>query len=139
MHSRRNDLTTFLLIAALGACTSTDSSVTTRDAAGNYVTTAEYEAMHRNEFFTAMQAGLDDFDQRFEALRERANDLGGSALGEFAEWTERLERQRADVRNALDKAEAALDDDWPKRRSEAVEAYEKLRNSLDEAYDEVLD
>ena len=130
---------TFLLAAALAACTSTDSSVTTRDAAGNYVTTSDYESMHRDEFFTAMQAGLADFDQRMNALRQRANDLGGESLGEFAQWSEELDARRVDVVNALDKARAALDADWPKRRSEAVKAYTNLRDALGEAYDDVLE
>lgn len=127
------------LAVGLAACEGPRTQVTQRDAAGNYITTADYEAMERSEFETAMHAGLQDFDERMSKLRERANELGGEPLAEFSDWAEDLEGKRVAFVNELVRTESALVDDWPERRSETLEAYYDLRECLDEAYEDVLE
>jgi hypothetical protein len=130
-----------LLLAAcvLSACKSDPPQVTMRDAQGNFVTTADYEAMDRKEFIQSIEAGLTDFDQQLGELRTRANELGGESLKEFADCEGDLQEDRTTVVNQLTIARNALDDKWPKERSETVEAYMELRDNLAEAQKDVLD
>jgi hypothetical protein len=130
-----------LLVAAcvLSACKSDPPQVTMRDAQGNFVTTADYEAMDRKEFIQSIEAGLTDFDQQLGELRTRANELGGDSLKEFADCEGDLQEGRTTVVNQLTIARNALDDKWPKERSETVEAYMELRDNLAEAQKDVLD
>ena len=120
-------------------CGSPRQNMTLRDAQGDYITTSDYRAMARTEFFDAMDAGLDDFDARMEQLRKRANQLGGETLEEFAECEDDLAEERRDFENQLTIAENALDKDWPDQREETVDAYVELREALEEAYEDVLE
>lgn len=124
---------------ALAACASTEPNVTLRDAQGNYVTTADYEAMQRTDFMASMHAGLDDFDAQLHDLRGRANELGGDALKQFADCEESLREDRTEFVNQLEIAKNSLDGDWPDERSRTVDQYVDLREHLDSAMKEVLE
>lgn len=127
------------LIALTAACASDRQPVVQQDGMGNYITSSEYEAMERTEFMQSMRDGLDDFDQQVESLRSRANDLGGESLSEFADCHETLSEKRREFENQLGIAKNALAENWPDERQETVDAYYGLRESLEEAYEEVLD
>lgn len=127
------------LLLTLTACSSTPRQVTLRDGDGNYVTTADYEAMDRTDFVSAINAGLADFDEQISDLRQRANKLGGSSLKEFADCEVELREKRTDVINQLTIAESSLNADYPSERSSTVEAYAELREELTEAQKDVLD
>lgn len=129
-----------LLVLPLAfACKGPDSNVTVRDEQGNYVTTSDFRSMDRAGFLHAMSAGLADFDQQLDDLRERANTLGGDALQTFAKRSETLQEKREHFVNQIARAEAALEKNWPDRREETLEAYHDLREELDEAYEDTLD
>lgn len=121
------------------SCESSQSNMTVRDSAGNYITTSDFRAMNRVEFFRSMDAGLADFDEQLAELRARANTLGGDTLHEFADCEDHLMEMRTDFVNQLAVAENALDDDWPEERGETVDSYEDLRGALSEAFEDVLD
>ncbi len=123
----------------LTACESSPKNLTIRDSAGNYVTTSDFRAMDRAEFFRSMNAGLEDYDNQLAELRVRSNELGGDTLAEFADCEESLTKKRTDFVNQMAIARNALDDDWPEERSETVDCYEELREALSETYDDVLD
>src|SRR5688572_21919402 len=90
-----------LAVCALSACKSDPPRVTLRDSQGNFVTTADFEAMERDEFIEAIDAGLADFDSQLGELRTRANELGGDSLKEFAGCETELQEQRTTVVNQL--------------------------------------
>jgi hypothetical protein len=55
MNSMHTTLPSLLLIAcALSACKNDPQPVTLRDSQGNFVTTADYEAMDREQFIAAI-------------------------------------------------------------------------------------
>ncbi len=133
-------LTSCILAAfALSACKSDPPRVTMKDSQGNFVTTAEFEAMDREEFIESIEAGLSDVDTQMTQLRTRANELGGKSLKEFAECEGELQKQRTTVVNQLAIARNSLNDKWPKERAETVEVYMELREDLAEAQKDVLD
>ena len=100
----------FLAACALSACQSNEPRVTLRDSQGNFITTAEFEAMDRDEFILAIEAGLVDFDKQLDELRTRANELGGSSLKEFADCERDLQEERTSTVNQLTIARSALND-----------------------------
>lgn len=126
-----------LLLVPL-SCTSDHPRATARDTSGNYATTSDFRSGHRSEFREAMQAGLRDFDERLRDLSSRANELGGETLEEYRDLEKDLIQEREAFANKLEKMDAALDDQWPEQREEVEAAYEDLRDSLDDAYEEVL-
>lgn len=126
-------------LALAPACSSDQPRATDQDPYGNYATTSNFHSMQRAEFEQAIRAGLEDFDRRYRELRTRANELGGDTLDEFADWTDDLEQKRDVVQNELARMDTALDDEWPDRREATLEAYEDLRDCLDEAYEEVFE
>ncbi|HPF14554.1 MAG: hypothetical protein H6827_07795 [Planctomycetes bacterium] len=135
----------FLLAMACGCaffltgCNSTPTNTTIRDGTGNYVTTSDFRAMDRVEFFKSMDAGVKDFDAQVINLRKRANELGGDSLGEFADSEGKLVEERTAFANQVLIAKNSLDEDWPDEREKTVKSYESLREGLSEAYDDVLD
>jgi hypothetical protein len=140
MNSMHTTLPSLLLIAcALSACKNDPQPVTLRDSQGNFVTTADYEAMDREQFIAAIDAGLADVDKQMGELRTRANELGGDSLKQFAECETALREDRTEVVNQLTIARNALDDKWAKERAATVETYMDLRENLAEAQKDVLD
>lgn len=131
--------TLLITVCVLSACKSSPTRVTLRDSQGNFVTTADYEAMDRAEFVKAIEAGLADYDAQMVELRKRANELGGDALSNFAERETDLRAERTTVVNQLTIAQNALNDQWPSERAETVEAYTELREELADAQKDVLD
>lgn len=128
-----------LAACALSACKSDPPRVTLKDSQGNFVTTADFEAMDREEFIEAIEAGLSDFDTQLNELRTRANELGGDSLKEFAECESELQKERTALVNQLAIARNALNDKWPAERAETVDVYTSLREDLAEAQKDVLD
>lgn len=130
---------TLLAIVTLGAaCASPEAPATSRDRSGNYATTSTYNAAQRREFETAMRAGVDDFDRRKTELESRASKMGQNVVEELHSHLPKLQEKRTKLMNELARLNAALDKDWPDRRSDTQEAYDALRAALDEAYAEVL-
>jgi hypothetical protein len=130
-------LTPFLILAA--ACSSPRTNVTEKDSHGNYVTTSDYQSMDRTEFEASIKAGLKDFDRNLVDLRTRANELGGDALKEFSDWADKLAAKRTTVVSELERGDATLADDWPDQRQRTLDAYDSLREDLDEAFEDVLE
>jgi hypothetical protein len=132
----------FCLLALMGvvsaACSSPQVHSTERDAQGNYASTSEYKSTQRSEFTTAMRAGLADFDKRRAELEERANKEGQESVNELHAYMPDLVKKRTTFVNEIARLEAALDKDWPARRETTQEAYDDLRDYLDEAYKKVL-
>lgn len=124
---------------SVAACGSPRENMTIRDSQGRYITTSEFRSMNRAEFFDAMEAGLEDFEQRVSELRERSNELGGDTLAEFADHEEDLTEARVGFENQLEIAESALAEDWPDERSNTVECYYEMREDLEDAYEDVLE
>jgi hypothetical protein len=135
MHTRT------LLAAAgavlLAACTSQEP--TARDSHGNYATTSDYAAMNRTELVAAMDAGLVDVDRRRVELEQRAQVLGQDAIEELHDREPELAEARTKFVNELARLRASLDADWKDRGDDTVDAFEDLRQELDNAYEEVLE
>jgi hypothetical protein len=123
--------------ALLAACTSQEP--TARDAQGNYATTSDYGAMNRTELVAAMDAGLADVDRRKVELEQRAEVLGQNAIEELHDREAELTEKRTKFVNELARLRASLEADYPDRREDVVDAYENLRDELDNAYEEVLE
>ena len=128
-----------LFLTTLAACASDEPLATETDTRGNYATTSSYQSSQRAEFDRAMEAGLADFDRRFEELGMLAGTQSSDALNEFRKHENGLLEKRTTLVNAMQRMEASLDVDWPDRREEVEEAFEEAREALDEAYEEVLD
>ena len=124
-------------LALLAGCSSTEP--TAQDRYGHYATTSDYRSMDRAQLTAAMEAGLLDVDKRREQLEARAETLGQDAIDELHDHEADLSKLRTEFVNDLTKLRAALDADWKDRRDDTVDSFEELRDSLDEAYDEVLD
>lgn len=124
--------------AFLAACASNEPRVTEQDTSGNYATTSEYKAAQRQEFTTAIRAGVQDFDRRRQDLENRASKMGQDVVDRLHEHLPGLTERRTKLMNELVRLEAALDPDWPARRNDVQEAYDDLRKALDEAFAEVL-
>jgi hypothetical protein len=136
---RADALCSLALMGVFAACSAPEVHSTERDAEGNYASTSEYKSTQRNEFTTAMRAGLADFDKRRAELEERANKQGQDAVEELHSYMPDLVKKRTTFVNEIARLEAALDRDWPARRETTQEAYEDLRDYLDEAYKNVLE
>lgn len=130
---------TLVLSLLASSCAGPSREVTARDTHGNYATTSDYRAMQRTEFRAAMRAGLADYDERVDMLRDRANKLGGDVLSEFSDWQEDLAEKRVTFVNELERTEAVLAENWPDQREATLESYYEMRECLDEAYEEVLE
>ena|SRR6187549_3365771 len=124
-------------LALLAGCPSTEP--TAQDRYGHYATTSDYRSMDRVQLTAAMDAGLADVDKRRVQLEARAQTLGQDAIDEYHDRESKLSRLRTEFVNELAKLRAALDKDWKDRREDTVDAFEDLRDSLDKAYEEVLD
>ena len=136
----KNLLPLSLLLIAGTACNNPqEHNVSRQDTEGNYITTSDYESMQRSDFKIAMNAGLRDYDEGVERLRERANTLGGKNLGEFSKHSETLDEKRTRFVNEMQKVEVVLESEWPDQRKRTLKAYYDLRESLNEAYEEVLE
>jgi hypothetical protein len=129
------------LAAALAAgCHTNDAArAQTRDAYGNYQSTARYNAMERAEFDAAMDAGLRDFDERLHSMELEANALGPDALEEYHDHLDDLMQKRRSFDGELARSRAMLEDEWRKHREDVAEKYVDLREDLDDVYDEVVE
>jgi hypothetical protein len=131
----------FILVLAglslLGACASEEP--TKQDRYGNYATTSDYRSMDRVQLTAAMDSGLADVDRRREELEARAQTLGQDAIDELHDHEGKLSKLRTEFVNELTKLRAALDKDWKDRREDTVDAFEDLREYLDDTYEDVLD
>ena len=127
-----------LTLTLLGSCAAPDQQVTRQDSRGNYATSSTFNAAQRVEFETAMRAGLADFDRRRTDLEARASKLGQTAVEEYHAHGGTLAERRTALVNELARLTAALDSEWPDRRSDTQEAYDEMREALDAAYAEVL-
>ena len=126
------------LVGLASACSTPEPRATDRDTEGNYASTSTYKSGQRNEFVTAMRAGLTDFDKRRAELEERATKQGQGAVDELHAYMPDLVEKRTTFVNEIARLEAALDRDWPSHRETTQEAYDDLRDYLDEAYQAVL-
>ena len=125
--------------ALLGACSSDEPKPTERDAYGNYATTSDYNAMTRAQLVAAMDAGLADVDRRQAELEQRAQTLGKDAIEELRDREPGLIEKRTKLVNELAALKASLDTNWKSHRDDVVDAFDELRESLDKAYEEVLE
>jgi hypothetical protein len=128
-----------LLAAFTAGCRSDASRAQTRDAYGNYASTANYNAMQRAEFDAAMDAGLRDFDERLHSMELEANALGPDALEEYHDHLDELMQKRRSFDGELARSRAMLEDDWRHHREDVAEKYVDLREELDDVYDEVVE
>ena len=124
-------------LALLAGCSSTEP--TSQDRYGHYATTSDYRSMDRVQLTAAMDAGLADVDKRREQLEARAQTLGQDAIDELHDQEAKLSKLRTEFVNEIAKLRASLDADWKDRRDDTVDAFEDLRDALDNAYEEVLD
>ena len=132
-------LTLIVGAALLAACTTTDDELTDRDMRGNYKSTSNYKSMSRIELTAAMDAGLADVDKRTAELEARAQTLGQDAIEELHDQLDAVAKNRTDFVNEMARMRAALDEDWTDRREDVVDAFDELRESLDDAYEEVFE
>ncbi|HTE06323.1 MAG TPA: hypothetical protein VK824_09020 [Planctomycetota bacterium] len=127
------------LATLMTACASDANKEMKKDVAGNYASTSKYNAMEREEFTAAMEAGMRDFDARLASLKVEAEKLGPDAVEEYHGCLDELMEKRRVFAAEVEKHRSMLADDWRKRREHVAETYIDLRESLDEAYDEVVD
>lgn len=124
----------------LAGCARDDSErVVRQDPYGNYATTSDYNAMEREEFKAAMEAGYRDFEAQLENLRLQANQIGQDAIEEFHDHMDGIAETRTRFEAELARLDSTLERDWPERREEVAELYLELRDKLTDAYDDVID
>jgi len=128
-----------VLASLVTACTSDAHKEMKKDVAGHYASTSQYNAMERDEFTAAMDAGLRDFDARLDALKVQAEKLGPDAIEEYHDHLDDLSRQRREFGAEVEKHRTMLADEWRKHREDVAEMYVDLRKSLDDAYEDVVD
>jgi hypothetical protein len=129
-----------LALAALAtACSHDADRVQQRDVAGNYASTAQYNAMEREEFDAAMAAGLRDFDLRLESMKLEAAALGPDAIEEYHGCLDNLMEGRRAFKAELERSRSMMADEWSDHREDVAEQYVALRENLDEAYEEVVE
>jgi len=121
------------------ACASDANKEMKKDVAGHYATTSQYNAMERDEFNAAMDAGLRDFDSRLDALKVQAEKLGPDAVEEYHSHLDELAAKRREFGAEVEKHKTMLADDWRKEREDVAEDYVDLRQCLDDAYEDVID
>ncbi len=129
-----------IAVAALvTGCASDANNAVHKDVRGNYATTANYNAMDRDAFTAAMNAGLADFDTRLASLQTQAEALGPDAIEEYHDCLDGLMQQRRTCAAEIERHSAMLAGDWSDHREDVAEMYVDLRNSLDDAFDEVVE
>jgi len=129
-----------IALAALAAgCASSATESTRKDADGNYASTASYDALDREDFTAAMQAGLNDFDARLASLETQAEALGPDAVAEYHGCLDGLMQGRREFAAELERHHSMLADDWSDHREAVAEMYVDLREDLDAAYEEVVE
>jgi hypothetical protein len=134
--------TAFGLIAVaalLTGCASDANNSVRQDAYGNYASTADYNAMERDEFTASMQAGLRDFDSRLASLETQAEALGPDAVEEYHGCLDKLMAQRREFAAEFERHRSLLADDWRSQRENVADMYVELREDLDEAFEEVVE
>ena len=127
------------LAAFAAACVSDADRVEHRDMKGNYASTAKYNAMERDEFNAAMEAGLRDFDQRLESMKTEAAALGPDAVDEYHDALNGLMEDRREFVAEFDRHRSMLEDDWRDHREDVAELYVDMRDDLDDAYEQVVE
>ncbi len=134
---------TTLCLIALGAlmsgCSSESHEGVRKDVHGNYATIAQFNAMERDDFTAAMQAGMREFDQRLVSLQAQAEALGPDAMEEYADDLEDLTAQRRAFEAEVEKHDAMLGGEWRDHREDVAEQSIELRESLDDAFEDVVD
>jgi hypothetical protein len=86
-----------------------------------------------------MQDGLVDFDARLASLETQAVALGPDATEEYHGLLDDLMEGRRRFVAEVERHRSMLDADWRSHREDVAERYVELRESLDEAYEEVLE
>jgi hypothetical protein len=132
-------VTLLTLIPAVAGCASDADRTERRDVRGNYASTAHYNAMERDEFIAAMEAGLRDFDARMETLKQQATALGPDALDEYHGALDELMEERRAFEAEFTRHRAMLAEEWRDEREDVAEQYLALREDLDEVYEEVVE
>ena len=127
------------LAALVSGCASDASRTMQKDTYGNYASTAKYNAMERDEFTAAMEAGLRDFDTRLASLKSQAEALGPDAVDEYHDCLEELSEERRAFAAEIEKHRSMLADQWRDHREDVAEMYVDLRQDLDAAYEEVVE
>lgn len=129
-----------IAVAALATGCASDTHETTRtDPLGNYASTAQYNALERDDFTEAMEAGLRDFDTRLASLKVQAGNLGADALEEYHGHIDALMEQRRTFDAEVQRHRSMLSEEWRDHREDVAEMYVSLRESLDEVFEEVID
>ena len=127
------------LAALVTGCASNATDSIRRDADGNYASTANYDAMDREDFTAAMQAGLIDFDERLASLEVQAEVLGPDALEEYHGCLDGLMQGRREFAAELELHRSMLSDAWRDHREGVADMYVELREDLDAAYEDVVE
>jgi hypothetical protein len=135
----KSTLSLLALAALATACSHDADRVQQRDVAGNYASTAQYNAMEREEFDAAMAAGLRDFDLRLESMKLEAAALGPDALEEYHGCLDELMSERRAFKAEFERSRSMMADEWRDHREDVAEKYVALRSDLDEAYEEVVE
>jgi hypothetical protein len=127
------------LLALAAGCLSDTKKSMQKDAHGNYATTANYNAMERDEFGAAMRSGLRDFDTRLASLKTEAEALGPASVEEYHDSLDELQEGRRVFAAEIERHDAMLAPEWRSHRESVAEMYEELREDLDDAYESVVD
>jgi hypothetical protein len=128
-----------VLAALMAGCASDANTSMRKDSRGNYASTSDYNSMQRGDFAAAMQDGLVDFDVRLASLKTQAEALGPDAVEEYHGCLDGLMEDRRLFVAEVNRHHSMLDADWRDHREDVAEMYVELRESLDEAYEEVLE
>jgi hypothetical protein len=138
-QTMKNSIQLIVLAALVTGCASDANESMRKDPVGNYASTAKYNAMEREEFTAAMQAGLRDFDVRLASLKTQAEALGPDAVEEYTDYLAELSSQRREFAAEVEKHKTMLAEDWRDHREDVAEKYIDLREELDQAYEEVVE
>jgi len=86
----------------------------------------------RDDYVKAMEAKLDEFDQKIKGLEERASALNGAAKEDFKKSIDRLREQRNAVAKQLDDVKRVNVESWTTMKNKVDSAMADLEQSYEQ-------
>jgi septal ring factor EnvC (AmiA/AmiB activator) len=99
-------------------------------------TAQDQPSSEREEFQRQMESQLDEFDQRIEEARNRAEELPADSRAQLEQTIDRLEERRADLAAGLEEMKAASDEEWEAFKTELEQASQDLQQAFANCHSE---
>lgn len=91
----------------------------------------------KSEFVRVMKLHLQDLDQRYDALQERATLISAAGQGRWKQTWNTLQRDRAKLQSGFDELQQARDSLWQDFRPSVMATHQMILRNLERAGREV--